>query len=207
MTYVGLCDGKIVKIDSNYHISDSHQARKGLHTLAVCEDTLLTICSSSPSARRRFTSVIHYKLGEQCVRINEWAVNRDQLCVVADKVVVLDTKYKQLRICSALTGKLIRIVPCAKIVNGSTVLCASSDNSIVISDRDVLDTQLHTIHIIDINSGKVKWSLFAPHVGATMYERWLLVSRRGQISVFNVEQGLFHMYIKSAFVHYKLGPN
>lgn len=189
ITYVGMSrDGRVVKFDSDYQLSEHFCASHGcVEGLAVSEDTTITIIQTSDEH-----TIESYKLSEQgsMERQKSWRINRGRMCVVGSEVVVLGNF--RLKIYS-LTGDIIRSLPCPEIGNGAPFyMCTAGEDSVVVSD----DSESRILRI-DINTGEVMWTSheITDMLCVTMYDsKWLLVGRAGydeQICVFNVDTGLF----------------
>lgn len=194
ITYVGMIDGMVMKIDSNHEISDCHQETGIVYSIAAYKNSLITLVSS-------------YNNGRLCARVNsyqllphgvldsgsrvQWAVNTGIMCVVASRVIVMDNAKISVY---SLAGEIIRQVPNPRPRVGFSIssLCAAGKDSIVVCDRS------HThIYRVNIDSGDVLWTSdkmtnpIPMNVGACN-KRWLLVASKsgGPLGILSLESGM-----------------
>ncbi|XP_067944864.1 uncharacterized protein [Watersipora subatra] len=131
VTYVGLHNGTVSRIDSNYKLHDSFISTSGcVESISLHENRLYVLSHSSPRtvsvndlSGQVITTWQHPYHGSWC----------SMLTVAAGNVVVADPPNKILTIYS-LTGNTLRNISCPLLSNDEVSICAGHGDDVIIAD-------------------------------------------------------------------------
>ncbi|XP_067944604.1 uncharacterized protein [Watersipora subatra] len=180
VTYVGLYNGTVIRIDSNYNLHDSFISPPGIvESICIYENRLYIL--SYKSCRR----VSVYEVSGQMVttwRHPYHGYNCSMLTVAAGNVVVADPRNKRLTIYS-LTGETQRNVSCPLLSNNPVSICAGHDDDVIIADYET-----QKVFKFNIITGDVMWTFTQPDPpqGLVRYGDYILVAAYNRNIIFTL---------------------
>ncbi|XP_067944873.1 uncharacterized protein [Watersipora subatra] len=170
VTYVGLHNGTVSRINSNYKLRDSFISTSGIvESISLHENRLYILSRSKPRTVSVYdlsggviTTWQHPYHGSYC----------SMLSVAAGNVVVADPPNKRLTIYS-LTGKTLRNISCPLLSNNQVSICAGHGDDVIIAD---FETQ--KVFRFNITTGNVVWTFTHPNPpqGLVCYGDYILVA-------------------------------
>ncbi|XP_067930884.1 uncharacterized protein [Watersipora subatra] len=180
VTYVGLSNGTVSRIDSNYKLHNSFISTSGIVESISLHNNRLYILS-----RGRPRTVGVYNLSGQVVTTWQHPYHNyycSMLTVAGGSVVVANPFNQRLTIYS-LTGKTLRNVSCPLLSNNQVSICAGHGDDVIITDN-----KTKKVLRINITTGNVKWSFTHPNLtkGLMCYRNYVLVAAWKCKSVFTL---------------------
>ncbi|XP_067945007.1 uncharacterized protein [Watersipora subatra] len=178
VTYAGLCDGTVRKVDSDYRLHDLLLSTSGI-VESICrhENRLYILSHSKPR------TVGVYDTSGQLITTWQHPYH-DKYCsmltVAAGNVVVADPPKKKLIIYS-LTGKTLRDVSCSLLSNNEVSICAGHGHDIIIADYNT-----KKVFRFNITTEKVIWTFThrdSPQ-GLVCYGDYILVAADNSNSIY-----------------------
>ncbi|XP_067944883.1 uncharacterized protein [Watersipora subatra] len=170
VTYVGLDNDTVSKIDSNYKLHESFISTSGrVESISHHENRLYILSRSKP----RIVSV--YNLSGQVITTWQHCIHScycSMLTVAAGKVVVADPLNKRLTFIS-LTGKTLRNVSCPLLSDGQVSISAGHGDDVIIADYNT-----KKVFSFNITTGNVMWTFTHsdPPQGLVCYGDYILVA-------------------------------
>ncbi|XP_067944887.1 tripartite motif-containing protein 2-like [Watersipora subatra] len=170
VTYVGLRNGTVSRIDSNYKLHNSLISTSDIvESISLYELRLYILSYSNP----RTVSV--YDLSGQVITTWQHPYRGSccsMLTVAAGNVVVADPPNKRLTIYS-LTGKTLRNVSCPLLSNSQVSICAGHGDDVIIADY-----KTKKVFRFNITTRNVMWTFTHPDhpQGLLCYEDFILVA-------------------------------
>ncbi|XP_067944875.1 uncharacterized protein [Watersipora subatra] len=170
VTYVGLYNGTVSRIDSNYKLHDSFISTSGIvESISLHENRLYILSSSSLR-----TVSVHDLSGKV---IKNWQHPYHEYCcsmlsVAAGNVVVADPPNQRLTIYS-LTGITLRNVSCPLLSDNEVSICTGHGDDVIIADHET-----QKIFRFNITTGNVMWTFTHPDPaqGLVCYGAYILVA-------------------------------
>ncbi|XP_067945479.1 uncharacterized protein [Watersipora subatra] len=170
VTYVGLGNGTVSRIDSNYTLHDSFISTSGIvESISLHKNRLYILSRSKPR------TVTVCKLSGRVIKT--WQHPHHCRCcsimtVVAGAVVVADPPNKMLAIYS-LTDMVLRNVSCPLLSNHQVSICAGHGDDVIIADYDTKN-----VFRFDLINGNIMWTFTHPDPpqGLVCYGDYVLVA-------------------------------
>ncbi|XP_067944903.1 uncharacterized protein [Watersipora subatra] len=180
VTYVGLNNSTVSRIDSNYKLHDSFISTSDcVESISIHENRLYLLARSKP------LTVSVYDLSGQ-VNTTWQHPYHDYYCsmltVAAGKVVVADPPNKRLTIYS-LTGETLRNVSCPLLSNHRVTICAGHGDDVIIADH-----KTKKVFRFNITTGNVMWTFTHPDPpqGLVCYGDYILVAARNSSIIYTL---------------------
>ncbi|XP_067944878.1 uncharacterized protein [Watersipora subatra] len=170
VTYVGLNNGTVSRIDSNYKLHDSFISTSGrVESISLHENRLYILSRSKPH------TVCVYDLSGQVITTWQHPPHDNyssMLTVAAGNVVVADPPNKRLTIYS-LTGETLRNVSCPLLSNHRVTICAGHGDDVLIADH-----KTKKVFRFNITTRNVMWTFTHPDYpqGMVCYGDYILVA-------------------------------
>ncbi|XP_067944895.1 uncharacterized protein [Watersipora subatra] len=154
VTYVGLHNGTVSRIDSNYKLHNSFISTSGdVESISLHENRLYILFYSEP----RTVSV--YDLSGRVITTWQHPYH-DYFCsmltVAAGNVVVADPPNKRLTIYS-LTGRTLRNISCPLLSNSEVTICTGHGDDVIIAGFET-----KKVFRFNITSRNVMWTFTHP---------------------------------------------
>ncbi|XP_067944403.1 uncharacterized protein [Watersipora subatra] len=170
VTYVGLLNGTVSRIDTNYKLHNSFISTSGrVESISIHANKLYILARSKPRtigahdmSGRVITTWQHPYHGSCC----------SMLTVAASNVVVADPPNKRLTIYS-LTGETLRNVSCPLMSNNQVSVCTGQGDNVIIADYET-----KKVFRFNITTGNVMWTFTHPNPpqGLVCYEDYIVVA-------------------------------
>ncbi|XP_067944908.1 uncharacterized protein [Watersipora subatra] len=171
VTYVGLHNCTVSRIDSNYKLHDSFISTSGpVESISFHKNRLYILSRSKPH------TVSVYDLSGQVIKTWQHPYHDYDSCsmltVAAGNVVVADPPNKRLTIYS-LTGKTLRNISCPLLSNNQVSICAGHGDDVIIAD-----CKTKKVFRLNITTGNVVWTFTHPNhpQGLVCYGDYILVA-------------------------------
>ncbi|XP_067944874.1 uncharacterized protein [Watersipora subatra] len=180
VTYVGLGNGTVSRIDSNYKLHDSFISTLGfVKSISLHKNRLYILSRSKP------LTVSVYDLSGQVITTWQHPYH-DSYCsmltVAAGNVVVADPFNKRLTIYS-LTGKTLRNISWPLLIRGAVSICAGRGDDVIISDHGT-----KKVFRFNITTGNVVWTFTHPNPlqGLVCYGDYILVAAENRNIIYTL---------------------
>ncbi|XP_067944188.1 uncharacterized protein [Watersipora subatra] len=180
VTYVGLNNGTVSRIDSYYELHDSLISTSGpVESISLYENRLYLLSYISPR------TVGVYDLSGKVIATWQHPCH-DKYCsmltVAAGCVAVADPPNKRLIIYS-LSGKTLRNISCSLLSNNQVSICAGHGDDVIIADY-----RTRKVFRFNINTGKVMWTFthFNSPKGLVCYGDYILVAAYSSNSIYTL---------------------
>ncbi|XP_067944905.1 uncharacterized protein [Watersipora subatra] len=180
VTYVGLNDGTVSRIDSNYKLHNSFISTPGrVESISLHENRLYILYYSEPR------TVCVYDLSGQVIKTWQHPYHRSycsMLTVAAGNVVVADPPNKRLTIYS-LTGKTLRNISCPLLSNHQVSICAGHGDDVIIADFET-----NKVFRFNITTRNVMWTFTHPNhpQGLVCYGDYILVAAENSSIIYTL---------------------
>ncbi|XP_067944882.1 uncharacterized protein [Watersipora subatra] len=180
VTYVGLFNDTVSRIDSNYKLHDPFISTSGpVESISLHKNRLYILSYSAPRtvsvydlSGRVITTWQHPYHGSHC----------SMLTVAAGNVVVADPLNKRLTIYS-LTGKTLRNISCLLLSNNEVSICAGHGDDVIIADY-----KTKKVFRFNITTGNVMWTFTHPDYpqGMVCYGDYILVAAENSSIIYTL---------------------